>query len=171
MIGSLVRCLLLAVGLAVGISNAHSTNTQSEQAIAKEIQISFPPYSAKLKESTRYTVVDIASQSLACYEFGELKKVCIISSARKGYKNFLGQWKVGFKEVNKKSKKYGVKMPYAVQISGHYFIHQGHLPGYPASHGCIRLSAEDAQWYYSWAQTGDSGITVCDLGKANIFID
>ncbi len=31
-------------------------------------------------------------------------------------------------------------------------IHQFDLPGYPASHACIRLSEEDAIWFYDWAE-------------------
>ena len=30
-------------------------------------------------------------------------------------------------------------------------MHQYEMPGYPASHSCIRLSAVDAQWLYNWA--------------------
>jgi hypothetical protein len=26
------------------------------------------------------------------------------------------------------------------------------LPGYPASHGCIRLVERDAQWLYAWGE-------------------
>jgi hypothetical protein len=30
-------------------------------------------------------------------------------------------------------------------------LHQYDLPGYPASHGCVRLLQEDARWIYNWA--------------------
>ncbi len=30
--------------------------------------------------------------------------------------------------------------------------HQYALPGYPASHSCLRMFAYDAEWMYSWAQ-------------------
>jgi hypothetical protein len=30
-------------------------------------------------------------------------------------------------------------------------IHQYALPGRPASHSCVRLAAEDAEWFYAWA--------------------
>jgi hypothetical protein len=30
-------------------------------------------------------------------------------------------------------------------------MHEYDLPGYPASHACIRLFAEDAYWFYQWA--------------------
>lgn len=31
-------------------------------------------------------------------------------------------------------------------------MHQYELPGYPASHACVRLSKEDAMWFYNWCQ-------------------
>jgi hypothetical protein len=31
-------------------------------------------------------------------------------------------------------------------------FHQFDLPGYPASHGCVRLLEEDAKWVYDWAE-------------------
>jgi hypothetical protein len=31
-------------------------------------------------------------------------------------------------------------------------FHQFDLPGYPASHGCVRLLEEDAKWIYDWAE-------------------
>ena len=31
-------------------------------------------------------------------------------------------------------------------------LHQFSLPGYPASHACARLLAEDAEWLYNWAE-------------------
>jgi hypothetical protein len=30
-------------------------------------------------------------------------------------------------------------------------LHEYDLPGYPASHSCVRLYAEDAEWFYYWA--------------------
>lgn len=30
-------------------------------------------------------------------------------------------------------------------------LHEFDLPGYPASHGCVRLLEEDAKWIYDWA--------------------
>jgi len=32
-------------------------------------------------------------------------------------------------------------------------MHQYDLPGYPASHACIRLTKEDAFWFYNWAES------------------
>lgn len=32
-------------------------------------------------------------------------------------------------------------------------MHEYDLPGYPASHACVRLSADDAFWLYNWADS------------------
>lgn len=36
-------------------------------------------------------------------------------------------------------------MPYSLQSSGPHFVHEGWVPAYPDSHGCVRLRYEDAR--------------------------
>ncbi len=40
----------------------------------------------------------------------------------------------------------GAPMPYCMHFHGGYAMHGGNVPGYNASHGCVRLHYEDAQW-------------------------
>lgn len=40
----------------------------------------------------------------------------------------------------------GAPMPYCMHFSGGYALHGSTLPGYHASHGCVRLFFEDAKW-------------------------
>ena len=40
----------------------------------------------------------------------------------------------------------GAPMPYCMHFHKGYAMHGGELPGYPASHGCVRMMVEDAQW-------------------------
>ncbi len=42
----------------------------------------------------------------------------------------------------------GAPMPYFMRIVGGVGMHAGYLPGYPASHGCIRLPEEMARIYF-----------------------
>lgn len=42
----------------------------------------------------------------------------------------------------------GAPMPYFMRIVGAVGMHAGYLPGYPASHGCIRLPKEMARIYF-----------------------
>jgi lipoprotein-anchoring transpeptidase ErfK/SrfK len=47
-------------------------------------------------------------------------------------------------------------MPFFQRLSGSDFgLHQGNLPGYPASHGCIRLPAKNAAKLFSMTSEGD----------------
>ena len=36
-------------------------------------------------------------------------------------------------------------------------FHQFELPGYPASHGCVRLLGGDARWLYGWGDQWNLG--------------
>lgn len=40
----------------------------------------------------------------------------------------------------------GAPMPYCIHYNGGYALHGSTLPGYNASHGCVRLFFEDAKW-------------------------
>jgi len=40
----------------------------------------------------------------------------------------------------------GAPMPYCMHFNGGYALHGSTLPGYNASHGCVRLFFEDARW-------------------------
>jgi len=48
----------------------------------------------------------------------------------------------------------GAPMPYFMRIVGGVGMHQGYLPGVPASHGCIRLPARMAAIFYHNSEIG-----------------
>jgi lipoprotein-anchoring transpeptidase ErfK/SrfK len=48
----------------------------------------------------------------------------------------------------------GASMPFFLQFKPGYGLHAGHLPGYPASHGCVRLSYWKARQFYQAARVG-----------------
>jgi lipoprotein-anchoring transpeptidase ErfK/SrfK len=48
----------------------------------------------------------------------------------------------------------GAKMPFFLRFTGGYGMHAGHLPGYAASHGCVRMPAEMAEHFFNAAQEG-----------------
>jgi lipoprotein-anchoring transpeptidase ErfK/SrfK len=48
----------------------------------------------------------------------------------------------------------GAPMPYFVEFKPGYGLHAGHLPGYPASHGCVRLSYWKARQFYRAVRIG-----------------
>ncbi|NTW30948.1 MAG: L,D-transpeptidase, partial [Candidatus Moranbacteria bacterium] len=85
-------------------------------------------------------------QYFGAYEKGKLVFWGPISSGGKGRGTPPGRYAVNYKERHKRSIKYdNAPMPYAINFYGGYFLHQQSLPGYPASHGCVRLLMTDAE--------------------------
>lgn len=48
----------------------------------------------------------------------------------------------------------GASMPFFVEFSPGYGLHQGYLPGVPASHGCIRMPYWKARQFFEAAHIG-----------------
>ena len=48
----------------------------------------------------------------------------------------------------------GARMPYCMHFNGGYAMHQGYVPPYAASHGCIRLPETMAQHFFDAAAEG-----------------
>jgi lipoprotein-anchoring transpeptidase ErfK/SrfK len=48
----------------------------------------------------------------------------------------------------------GAQMPYAMFFRGGYAMHQGYVPPFAASHGCIRLPNGIARTFYENAPVG-----------------
>jgi hypothetical protein len=48
----------------------------------------------------------------------------------------------------------GAPMPYFMRITGGVGMHQGYLPGYPASHGCIRMPGKMAETFFNNVELG-----------------
>lgn len=72
-----------------------------------------------------------------------------------------GDFRVLSKDADKRSGSYTnyfgqpTPMPYALQFHGPYFVHEGWLPGYADSHGCVRLHHEDARFLFDRLRVGD----------------
>jgi lipoprotein-anchoring transpeptidase ErfK/SrfK len=89
-------------------------------------------------------VITITGQSVVLYKNGVPVVTGKISTGRKGYDTPQGRYLVTDKERSRRSSLYKVPMPYFLRLSfGEYGIHQGYNPGRPASHGCIRVGAEE----------------------------
>lgn len=48
----------------------------------------------------------------------------------------------------------GAPMPFYLEFKPSYGLHAGHRPGFPASHGCVRLSYWKARQFYHAARVG-----------------
>jgi len=102
-------------------------------------------------------VVSLADQMAYAYDGDELVGVATISSARKGYITPTGIFTVLGKDRDYRSKKFdNAPMPFAQRIDDYGIaMHGGEpIPGYPASHGCIRLPTKFAAKLFTATQVG-----------------
>lgn len=106
--------------------------------------------------SERQIVVFLEEQYFGAYENGVLMHWGPVSSGKNG-RTRVGSFKAIWKDRWHRSSKYGrARMFFAVQYNGDYFTHEQDLPGYAASHGCVRMLAEDAAWKFQWIKVGDA---------------
>jgi hypothetical protein len=102
-------------------------------------------------------VVSLADQMAYAYDGDELVGVATISSAREGYITPTGIFTVLGKDRDYRSKKFdNAPMPFAQRIDEYGIaMHGGEpIPGYPASHGCIRLPTKFAAKLFSATEIG-----------------
>ena len=111
-----------------------------------------------------YITIDKSDQLMYVDTPGE-SYVWYVSTARKGYNTPTGQFKPYLMKKMHYSKKYdNAPMPNSIFFLGGYAIHATadlKRLGTPASHGCIRLHPQNAQWLYS---------LVKEYGQENTYI-
>ena len=128
-------------------------------------------------------VVSLREQEAYLYRGGHRTASSRISSGREGYRTPIGRFQVIRKDADHRSSLYGdyvddsgrivkanvdsrrdsrpphshfvgTPMPYFLEFSPGYGLHQGYLPGVPASHGCIRMPYWKARQFYDAAHIG-----------------
>ena len=101
-------------------------------------------------------VIDTLAQLFYVYRDGKLIGVSTISSGKRGRETPLGFWSVMLKKVKGYSRKYdNAPMPFMQMYdSAGIAFHAGPNPGYPASHGCVRLPLKFAERLYGLTQLG-----------------
>ncbi|SES12323.1 L,D-transpeptidase [Actinokineospora terrae] len=78
-----------------------------------------------------------------------------ITHGRAGYRTPVGTFKVGWKDIDHKSREFNdAPMPFSVFFNGGIAFHQGSLK--VPSHGCIHLSASAAKAYFNGLSVGDT---------------
>jgi hypothetical protein len=127
--------------------------------------------------------IDLGSQTAFFYKGGQEVGRSPVSTGREGYGTPTGNFKIIQKNKHHVSNLYGdyvdsggkvvvanvgvnrdrrppgtsfrgAPMPFFMRIHGGVGMHAGYLPGYPASHGCIRLPRGAAQRFFENAPLG-----------------
>lgn len=130
-------------------------------------------------------VVDLGAQQAYLYRGKNRTAASRISSGREGHRTPTGHFQVIRKDESHRSSLYGnyvddsgrvvkgnvdsrrdprpphshfvgASMPFFVEFSPGYGLHQGYLPGVAASHGCIRMPYWKARQFYEAVHVGTS---------------
>lgn len=101
-------------------------------------------------------VVNLATQRAIVFRNGLPIGASTVSTGRPGYETPTGVFTILQKRVEHYSSTYdNAPMPYMQRLTWRgVALHAGRLPGYPASHGCIRLPFEFAQLLYGTTRVG-----------------
>lgn len=127
--------------------------------------------------------IKLSEQRAYFYKSGQLVGVSQLSTGREGLTTPSGQFSIIQKDISHVSSKYGdyvdsadnvvvpnveygkdpkppgtrfkgAPMPYFMRIVGGVGMHAGYLPGYPASHGCIRMPEFMAENFFKSVSQG-----------------
>lgn len=99
-------------------------------------------------------VIEKAAQEMAVYVDGELRQVFTVSTGKRGHATPSGTFRALWLTRMAYAPKYdNAPMPFSIFFTrnGHAIHATGHLTalGRPASHGCVRLEPQTAEWLYA----------------------
>jgi hypothetical protein len=127
--------------------------------------------------------ISLGEQRAYFYKGGKLAGVSIVSTGREGFHTATGSFQIIQKDKDHVSSRFGdyvdadgniikkevdterdprpagarydgARMPYFMRIVGGTGMHAGYLPGYPASHGCIRMPEFMAEKFFDNVTVG-----------------
>ncbi|CAN5221935.1 L,D-transpeptidase [soil metagenome] len=115
-------------------------------------------------------IVSLKAQRAYAYRNGVLIGVSSISTGKTGHETPTGLFVILQKEIDHKSSLYDdAPMPYMQRLTWDGIaLHAGKLPGYPASHGCIRLPAAFAKLLFGITKLGLTVVVTDDPAAPEI---
>jgi lipoprotein-anchoring transpeptidase ErfK/SrfK len=128
-------------------------------------------------------LVELREQHAYLYKGGDEVASSRISTGREGHNTPIGRFRVIRKDQDHRSSIYGyyadeddhpvednidirkdkmppgchfvgASMPYFLEFAPGFGLHAGYLPGFPASHGCVRMPYWKARQFYNTADVG-----------------
>lgn len=121
-----------------------------------------PPTPAEALQRGVLIVVSIPSQRVFVFKDGNAWGSSAVSTGRARYGTPAGTFTILQKRVRHRSNLYrGAPMPYMQRLTwGGVALHAGHVTGYPASHGCIRLPWDFARQLYALTNPASTSVLI-----------
>ena len=119
-----------------------------------EYYMPFPIEVATLNEVSKIILFSYATQAFATYEYGVLTHTGPTSLGREKDKTptglFFTNWKAE-ETISTFNDEWKLKWNFNIENKKGIGFHEYELPGYPASHSCLRLLEKDAKMLYEFA--------------------
>jgi lipoprotein-anchoring transpeptidase ErfK/SrfK len=114
----------------------------------------FPSEIEQARDVPRLLLVSRRVQAFGAYEFGRIVRWGPTSTGKKSTPTPAGLYHTNWRSKATRStvnSAWLLRWYFNLDNAKGISIHEYELPGYPASHSCIRLLADDAAWFYGWA--------------------
>jgi hypothetical protein len=153
---------MLGAILAILLSLPDSAGAQDRAR--QKVKRAVPDQGPSAPPGPLHFVVSLKEQRGALYANGVLVAHTPISSGTASHPTPTGVFSVIQKRRHHRSNLYSnAPMPYMQRLTwSGIALHQGQLPGYPASHGCVRLPADFAQFLWHTTKLGARVIITAD---------
>jgi lipoprotein-anchoring transpeptidase ErfK/SrfK len=127
-------------------------------------------------------IINLSDQRVLLVQHGRITLVSPIASGKPGWSTPRGNFSIFNKDIDHRSQSFGsvldaygrvvnsnatpsshlprgghyqpAPMPYFMEFSRAVGMHAGYLPGYPASHGCVRMPRDLAALFFERVQIG-----------------
>ncbi len=115
----------------------------------------FPPTWSAAEPHAKAIVVHQQMQAFAAYEGGKLVRWGPVSTGRKETPTPAGSFNLTWRARSRRStdnEDWLLEWYFNFVNERGVSFHLFDLPGYPASHACVRMLLRDAQWLYAWGE-------------------
>ncbi len=137
---------------------------------------------ANLSAHQTSVIINLTEQAVYLLEDGRLAFISPIASGKEGWGTPTGSFRIINKDLHHQSGNFGLisdsygrivnpnatvgsyvppgcrympaPMPYFMEFRKYVGMHAGYLPGYPASHGCVRMPGDLAAEFFARVQIG-----------------
>ncbi|MFN7045731.1 MAG: L,D-transpeptidase [Flavobacterium sp.] len=156
--GTNTKALELVLALnrvdAVNLKKIDSIVVPTDFSGDLEYYMPFPLAVATLNEVSKIILFSYATQAFATYEYGVLTHTGPTSLGREKDKTptglFFTNWKAE-ETISTFNDEWKLKWNFNIENKQGIGFHEYELPGYPASHSCLRLLKKDAKMLYEFA--------------------
>lgn len=117
----------------------------------------YSPFPLKVEEAFQIPKLILVSQrvqAFAAYQLGSLILWGPTSTGKEETPTSNGLFHTNWKAeetISTFDDEWVLKWSFNIENFEGVSLHQYEMPGYPASHSCVRLYEKDAQWIYNWA--------------------